>query len=136
MSKASIHDYARMGAAARLAEIQLEIAAIREAFPELEGQPEKRRGRRPKAQTATSGAHLEAQNNTYQVRSVGDFGQRSGLCLWSLRFRRHDSFTITQHPIGNHGLPGTSNVNRGDCRGLSWRASASATGGKMEAARL
>src|ERR1700730_8437232 len=48
MSK-TMHDYARMGAGVRLAEIQSEIAAIRDAFPELEGQPRKHRGGRPKA---------------------------------------------------------------------------------------
>ena len=40
MSKTStLHDYARMGAAARLTEIQAEIAAIRDAFPGLVAAP-------------------------------------------------------------------------------------------------
>lgn len=54
MSQTSIHGYARMGAAARLTEIHAEVAAIREAFPELGGHSQKRRG--PKAQAAISGA--------------------------------------------------------------------------------
>jgi len=59
MSNTSMHDYARMGAPARLTEIAAEIAAIRGAFPELGGQPQKRRGRRPKARSAAS-VQLEA----------------------------------------------------------------------------
>jgi len=50
----TMNDYARMGATARLTEIAAEIAAIRGAFPELDGQPRKRRGRRPKARPAAS----------------------------------------------------------------------------------
>ena len=60
MSNTSMHDYARMGAAARLIEIAAEVAAIQGAFPELGGQPRKRRGRRLKAQPAASGPQTEA----------------------------------------------------------------------------
>jgi hypothetical protein len=60
MSNNSMHDYARMGAATRLIEIAAEVAAIQGAFPELEGQPRKRRGRRPKAQPAASVPQAEA----------------------------------------------------------------------------
>jgi hypothetical protein len=56
----TMHDYARMGAAARLIEIAAEVAAIQGAFPELGGQRRKRRGRRPKPQPAASGPQTEA----------------------------------------------------------------------------
>ena len=62
MSNTSMHDYARMGAAARLTEIKAEIATIRAAFPELGGQPQRRRGGRPKAQPAPLGPQPDAQS--------------------------------------------------------------------------
>jgi hypothetical protein len=51
MSK-TMHDYAHIGAAARLVEIQAEVSAIRRAFPELEAESRKRRqppGKAPRA---------------------------------------------------------------------------------------
>jgi len=57
----TIQEFARIGAAARLSEIQLEIAAIRGAFPELGSQSTKGRGRRPKARAATSGGRSRVQ---------------------------------------------------------------------------
>ncbi len=52
-------DYARIGAAARLTEIQTEIDAIQNAFPELEGPVAERRNGRPRAQTAAPEPHTE-----------------------------------------------------------------------------
>ena len=49
MSKTStLHEYARIGAAARLTELRAEVAAIAKAFPDLAGA----RARRPRAQPA------------------------------------------------------------------------------------
>jgi hypothetical protein len=60
MTKTStMHDYARMGAVARLAEIQSEVAAIRGAFPELAGRERghpkaKVKAPQPKAQASVA----------------------------------------------------------------------------------
>jgi hypothetical protein len=54
MSK-TMHDYAQIGAAVRLMEIQTEVAAIQRAFPELEAKSRKPRRAPAKAPIAASG---------------------------------------------------------------------------------
>jgi hypothetical protein len=67
MSKAStLHEYARIGATARLTELKAEIAEIHRMFPGLDGPPPaRRRPGRPKAQpaapTASAASAPEAQ---------------------------------------------------------------------------
>jgi hypothetical protein len=75
MSKTSMHDYARIGAAVRLAEIKLEIAAIRDAFPDMAGQSEKRRRGRPKAQAA--GSEPEPQGSAAPKRKMSAAARKS-----------------------------------------------------------
>jgi hypothetical protein len=56
----TMHDYARIGAAARLTEIQAEIAAIRHAFPELDSPANA--GRTTRASSNTDGRAPRAES--------------------------------------------------------------------------
>jgi hypothetical protein len=65
----TLHEYARIGAAARIKELQEEIAQIRRDFSDLSTPvPERRRPGRPKGQPATQSPPAEAHAQAAPVK--------------------------------------------------------------------
>jgi hypothetical protein len=88
MAKTStLHEYARIGAAVRIKELQAEMAEIRRAFPGLDGSPARRGPGRPKIRRAApapepEGARAEQPKRKRRKMSaaarkaIGDAQQR------------------------------------------------------------